>query len=365
MLRANVIELDNALPISYDKSQGIFAYGKDNYYPQRTKNIINNSTTAKSCVRLMKSYIYGKGFENNDFTLNNLGETPNKFLSKISNSIPTLEGFAIHISYNQFGQKTAFKVIPHEWVRWGKKDDNGFKPFVKVSKDWMDVKKHKPIEYNVYNPRNVLEQIARAGGIDKYKGQVLYASLEDEEIYGQGFVSSSLNDAEAEYQSSVHRINLIKREFMDKMSVITKPFADSKERDKFLASIKKSLGAKEVGGVLHFEVELENDDLSKEIIFEKISANINDKIFSYTDEKVQDQVRKSFLSPHPVLINNTDSGVFGNSGELIRQIKIDYQEKTEYIRLFIEEMLEDLFSNTVNESFNQAEFKIRPLIDVN
>ncbi len=365
MLKANIIELENALPTSYDKSQGIFACGEDNYYYQRIKKTINNSTTAKGCVRLMKSYVGGKGFENNDFTLNNLGDTPNKLLSKIVNPIPYFEGFAVHVSYNVLGQKTAFKVIPFEWVRWGKKDDNGFKPFVKVSKDWADVKKNKPTEYNIYNPDAVLSQISNAGGIDKYKGQIMYVSLDYDEIYSMGFVGSCLNDAIAEYKSSVYKKNLITRGFLDKTVVTTKPFEKDSERQAFVKTIEDGLGADGVEGVIHLEAELENDDLSKEILFDKVGTNVNDKLFEYTDGKSEDQIRKAFLSPHPALINNSDSSIFGNSGELIRQIKIDYQEKTEYIRLFIEENVKDLFHNTLNPSFNQVEFKIRPLIDVN
>ena len=60
-LKTTLIEIYKKLT-TYDKRIGIITNGVDNLYPERVDRFINNSVTAKTCAKIMATYIAGKGF---------------------------------------------------------------------------------------------------------------------------------------------------------------------------------------------------------------------------------------------------------------------------------------------------------------
>lgn len=355
------IPIGDNVPKIYGKRDDIFNYGVNNDYPEVLRLVADNSVTSKACIELLSSFIYGKGFENNNFTVNNEGVTPNTLLRKIAIDVSYFKGFAIHVSYNAIGEKTAFKLVPFEWVRYAKEDVNGFKSKVKVCKNWSDRKK-VVTEYDVYNPDHVFSQIENAGGIDNYKGQMLYASLDFKGVYPKGYLDSVINDAISEEKSSLLKRNLITKGFISNSIIVTKPFESNNDREEFRKSIKGQMGADGAGNVAHIESTNESDKLNEEIFLQNMDSSVNDKLFEYTDRNVSDKIRKAFLNIPPALIDSNDSSIFGQSGETLKQMKLFYQEQTDHLRDFINDVAEDLFRNTVNDLMNKTNFTIKKLV---
>lgn len=361
MKSITTIPISDNTPKEFDKRNDIFVYGENNSYPDEVRLILDGSVTAKSAVELMSSFIYGKGFDNNGFYLNNINDTPNSLLRRVSLDIPYYKGFVIHIGYNALGQKTSYKLIPLEWVRFGKEDVNGYKSKIKVSKDWSD-KKEPVTTYDVYNPDAVLSQIENVDGVENYLGQVFYGSLDFKGIYPKSFSDPVLYDCISENQSGLFKKNLLTRGFLNNTVVVTKPFDDKKDKTDFQSNLKKQLGAKGLESLTHITADLDSDNLDSEIVFKELKSNVDDKLFEYTDKNVADKIRKSFLNIPPALIDASDNSLFGQSGESLKQMKLFYQEQTDYIRDFINESFNELFSNSTNSKFSAIDWNINPLI---
>ena len=354
------IPIEDNVVENYDRRKDIYNYGDNNDYPKNIKLVIDYSVTASACTDLLSSFIYGKGFESNEFYLNAGGVTPNSFLRKISNYISDYKGFAVHVGYNALGQKSSFKIIPFNWVRWGKEDVNGYKSKLKVSKDWND-RKIKPTTYDVYKPESVLKQIELSGGIENYNGQIFYGNLDFNEIYPKSFANSVIDDCISENKSSLLKKNLLTKGFVDSTFVITKPFENDKDRENFRTVLKKNEGADGAGSINHIEGQLETTELDKEIYITKVDSNINDKLFEYTDKNASQKISKAYGVPS-ALIDANDNSIFGQSGETLKQMRLYYQEKTDYIRTYVEETIEELFNGTINDKLNNTDFTIIKLV---
>lgn len=359
MATSKFISLDDTTPKSFEKRKEIFNYGINNEYPSSIKKVINNSVTAKSCADLIGSFLYGKGFVENDFYLNRESDTPNKLLRKVTVDASYYKGFAIHIGYNSIGEKTSFKVIPFEWCRKSQEDVNGYISKIKISKDWAD-RKVDPIEYDIYNPNQVLNQINR-DTIEAYKGQVLYVSFSYQDLYPKSWIDPVIDDCISEWKSGVYKKNLLTKGFMKNSIVITKEFDSQKDKDNFQAGMKSQLGADGVGGINHYEASLDSENLSEEVFIQDVGTDLNDKLFEYTDKNVSDKICIAY-GISPSLIKNDDNAMFGNGGNAIEQMMLNVQFRVDNIKRDIEEAFNDLFTGTVNTSLNDTQFVITPLV---
>lgn len=359
MASSNFITIDETTPKEFNKRKDIFNFGVDNDYPTNIKKLINSSVTAKSCANLIGSFLYGKGFDNNGFYINRDGDTPNKLLRKTTVDASYYNGFAIHIGYNALGEKTSFKVIPFEWVRKAQEDNNGYISKLKVSKDWSD-RKVEPIEYDIYNPSQALNQINR-DTIEAYKGQILYVSFSYQDIYPKSWIDPVIDDCISEWKSSVYKKNLITKGFMKNSIVVTKEFDNDKSKANFQKGMKSQLGADGVGGINHYEADLDSDDLSQEVFIQDVGTDLNDQLFKYTDKNVSDKICIAY-GVAPSLIKNDDNSLFSGGGDAIEQMMLNVQFRVDNIKRDIEDTFRDLFTGTVNSELNSAEFIINPLV---
>lgn len=344
---------------SFDKRKGIFNFGEDNNYPNEVKSIIDNSVSASACVALLNKFIKGKGVES-DFFVNKDNDSVNDVISKISNDISYFNGFALHIGYNELGLISSIKHIPFGWVRWGKDDVNGYKSKLKLSKNWHD-KKEPVSEFDVYNPNNVLSQISKVG-IDDFKGQIFYSDLESG-IYPMSLVHPAIKDADSEFKSSRFKNNLLSKGFLNNLIVVTKKFESQRQKDAFQSNFKSQLGVDGQGVFNHIEADLNSDELDKEIFFKEVNTNVNDKLFEYTDRKASENVIKAFGVPPALIDTSNSTGIFGNSGELIKQMRIFLQEKTEHYRMYIDRVFSDFYKNSSSELMRSTDFEIQKLIE--
>lgn len=377
-LASAFIEFLNKIP-KFDKRAGIYNNGVDNNYPELVESVIANSVTALRCKNTMASFISGKGFGDvlNKIIVNERkGTTLLKLSQDIADSISEHGGFYIHTNWNANIEITDFDVLPFGDCRIGKKDDDGYSGKIHVCSDWSDDKLSKAArKIDVFNPlKSVIEdQASKAKGFDKYNGQVYYFKF-GKYTYPLAPIHPCMEDADSEKRASIYKNTSLRKGFFGKTLVITKPLVDpmisedtepeiyreqASERDSFRETIKKFVGAENVDGVMHLELEMQTDDIDKEILFKNIESNIDDKLFAFTEGSVGDNICTTYKMPH-ILIRPKDSGLFAASGELIKQAKQYAQDETNNERMILEETINKLMSRFVKP---QKDLKIIPLIE--
>lgn len=363
---------------TFDNKIGVISNGVDNLYPERADRFINNSVTAKTCAKIMTSYLVGKGWgkerkedeeiDKDKIIVNsNNGLTLQKFTSKIGASFSKQRGVFIHINYNLNYKPSSYDVLPYAECRLGKKDDNKYNGKIGVSDKWdaKNIKNSDITFIDVFNPKEsiVKEQINSQKGnsieekLKNYKGQVLYVNLDDEYIYALSQIDAVMNDCDSEAQASIFKNRSLRKGFFGKTLVITRPLAGSledyntpedyrtavSEQENFTETIQDFIGVEDVGGAMHVEMEYESEDLENAILFKNIDSNIDDKIFSYTESSVFINILMAFNSIPPGLVRPENS-VFSSSGESIKQMQQVYQDNTQVERQQLIQTIQYLMS---------------------
>lgn len=169
----------------------IISYGANNLYPQEILAIVASSETGTTCLKRYKEFLQGNGFANGtlaESVVNSDLDTLNDVLHKVAEDMGNYNGFAIHLNYNLLAQITEVHHVPFEYCRLGQEDEKGNIHHIAVFPDWSGQKHRggKPlrvskenIDYiDIFNPlqETVYTQIAQAGGISEYKGQILWVS---------------------------------------------------------------------------------------------------------------------------------------------------------------------------------------------
>jgi len=349
---------------SFDKKMGIIKNGAENLYSEKIERYINNSVTAKSASNIMASYITGQGFVNSNSFLVNEKTTLFEFSTKFSKSIAKQRGAFIHVNYNLHHEITSFDLLPYTHCRLGKKDSNKYNGKIVVYDNWnKENGKIVPKDFNIVDVFNadkkVIEnQIKNAGGIKKYKGQILFVNLDSEYNYPLSSIDSVQYDCDSESQSSLFKNKSLRKGFFGKTVVVTKPLIGSREhydndidyasaqseRTAFKDTIDQFIGAENTGGVLHVEMEHDGDNLSDAIKFENIGSDINDKLFEYTELSTFKNILMAFNNI-PIGLVRSDNALFGNSGESLKEMQRVYRISTTQERMILEQTIQMLMRN--------------------
>ena len=165
-------------------------WGSDNLYPHLSLGLLSASVVGKECAERYAKFLMGFGFSDvglASMVVNRRNQRANAVLRSAADDLANLHGFALHFNYNAAGQKTTMTPVPFENCRLGVEDDWGAVQYIAVHPDWAMTSGKKKIKapnrstvdyIDVYNPdpEVVLSQIERAGGIENYKGQILWVS---------------------------------------------------------------------------------------------------------------------------------------------------------------------------------------------
>lgn len=394
IVAVKLIELAKRL-IKFDKQLGVYHNGIDNNYPERVERIINNSATAKPAAKLFRKYITGKGLGEiaDNFIVYNLFKISlRKFLSNVAHSYSYHNGVFIHVNYNLNYKIVSLDVLPYSHCRKGKSDDKKYSGKIIIYDNWDQsngpIDKNKFEILDAYNPnQNVIKaQIEKAGDITKYKGQVFFFNP-DPTIYPLAHIDNVLDDADSEKMSSVYKNNSLRKGFFGKKIFITPPMLDTDlrvanenlnneqladkrfqetERDNFKKSAESFIGADNAHGMLHLEMEFDGDDIDKAMKIINVETNINDALFKHTEVSCAANIRKAYANIPAILIENQGEGaMFGQSGEMLVQAKLFYNDQTEEDRDKIEnEILKPLLSNFQDFKMPSEGLKILPIIEV-
>lgn len=337
------IKKDTVLNPPIDRRSECFKWslnGKDNQLPAIVEHLINESVTARGCVRRVVNAIIGKGFKDGSTivhpsgtTLNHIGRQSGTELGKQNNTF-------IHIGFNAEYKPAKMKVISAKKVRIGRSDDEDYSGKFLVA-DWS-AKRISEDDIEVVDRFNLNEnviksQVKAAGGIGKYKGQILHLSTDSSYKYAPADVFPVLEDLEFEKLSKKFRRNNSKFGFLNGKVILTGKMTKEEERE-FKRDVEKMQGGENAANAMVYQASQAGADLSKMMRIEDFAAKLDDKILSYSDSIAESNICKAFSVP-VALVSSKSEGIFGNSGEMLKQMKFQLYEAKEFERMILEEAL--------------------------
>lgn len=332
----------------------IITYGERNDFPQALEEVVMASKTASSCLDVYLDFILGHGFANEDVAdmMVNEKETANKLLKKIAKDRARYNGVVLHFNYNILGKITSIHCCPFEDYRLEKPDeDTGRVTCVKYHPDWGRRDRYrltwKPslIEtFPVYNPdpEVVIAQINGCGGIDNYKGQILYYSFYHDcpNVYPVPKYVAEVTDMRSEEGLANVTGKNVCSNFTVAGMVVDITDEDVDERQ--LADKQQKLNAfqGDENSLALWYVQAKNENEVPKFV--PVQMNNYDKAYSQTQSVIPMNIGEVFKQP-PVLRARDVGSNFG--ADLMRQAYDFYNSVTARERAEISDLLYEVLEN--------------------
>lgn len=309
----------NRVDVRFLQQLGIQAYGEDNLYPQTLKNIISASPTGSECADRFADFIEGNGFREvlfSEYVVNRKGDTADDIHALVCRDIADYGGLSLHVNYNVFGEIVELQHIPFENCRLMEEDDNGYVSKIAIHPDWSGQKTRKGekikvskenIDYiDVFNPIKsvVLAQIEAAGGIEYYKGQVLWVSMAGKQTYPTGKGDRVATEMSTDEGLSNVKYRNVRNNFLPAGMVITRKGSSisydeegneikdetQSEDSGFSDTILTLQGDVNANKILEVEIESEEEEPK----FVPITTQNYDKEFTVTDASVVERIYSAY-----------------------------------------------------------------------
>lgn len=365
------------IDVSYLSTLGIKSYGANNLYPQQAKAILDSSSTGAQCADRYARFIEGEGFVNKviyDLEVNAFGDTTDDILTALAQDIADYGGFALHVNYDLNCKITDITHVPFESCRLQEDDDAGYISHIVTHPDWMGhttrngnilkVSKDTITTYDRFNPNPVIvrAQIAAAGGIDHYKGQIMWVSMAGRDRYPLPKYDRVLTDLSTDEGLSNIKFRNARCNFLSSAFVISKTSQalnpDEEERNKIkakgFAEDLAQFQGDETSNVL-ISLTIENDEEKPEIL--EFPVKNFDKDFSTTDKSVVERIYCAFEQEPFLCIRD---GKVGFSGTLIHDCYTYYSSLVNKEQRTIERALTKIFE-VWHEPLPSIDCAIKPL----
>lgn len=364
-MRLSVGKIPERLTVKLNKTEGILNWDTDNCYPQRIIALIQASGRALSCTDVYAKFIEGDGFKDVTFyksKVNYDGLTMDKLLRMLIADYSKLRGFAIHINYNALFKITELNFVPFEHTRLSAPDDE-YSGKIAIYPDWDKsrqryIKKSDLDFINVFNPdpEIIQYQVDSAGGWDQYKGQILWYSGAGMNTYPTAIMDSVIEDVDTDAQIKVFKNRNARVGFIEPVMMVHKgKFETEKERDIFMAALKKYQGAEQEGNIMLIEVN--QDEEIPEL--KQFTATDKDRKYENTEKTIHDNIRRSVLVPK-VLVSDDVPGSLGASNE-INNACVYYSALTNKERRIFEETFQMLYPYMQQQNNASNDFSIIPI----
>ena len=337
-LKATALKVEKRIDYKENKTLNIYPYDFDNKYPQRVIDIINDSPTGTTCLRLKKKFTFGGGLKDLTFYKSKVNDkqTVDSFVRRLSEELSKFGGFAIHVNYNGLGEKINARVVNFEYVRRCF-DTNKFR----IYDDWGQIKR-KSIddklihEINAYDPLNAIRE-AELVGWENYKGQLFYCNG-NEELYNLYPLDAILENMLTEGQLKKFKHSISAKNFMASHLLIMGKQESEEEQDEFDENLRMFQGGEGAGTIMIVEKESNEEQIE----LQKVDIQNYDGLYEYTENSSRDIIINHFLIP-PVLLLRV-AGTLGSSKEIADAFDY-YNAITSDERLILEETLSEIFKD--------------------
>ena len=365
------------IDVGYLSTLGIKAYGANNLYPQQAKAILDSSSTGAQCADRYARFIEGDGIANAiiyNLVVNHYGETTDDILTAVCQDLANYGGFALHVNYDLNCQICEVQHVPFENCRLQEDDDSGYIAHVVTHPDWqgrrtrngkiLKVSKDTIATYDRFNsdPTIVRAQINAAGGIDHYKGQILWVSTAGRDRYPIPKYDRVLTDLSTDEGLSNIKFRNARCNFLSSAFVISKTSQTLNENDAERQAIEARGFAEdlaqfqgdETSNVL-ISLTVANDEEKPEIV--EFPTKNFDKDFQVTDASVVERIYCAFEQEPFLCIR---SGKLGFSGTTIHDCYSYYSSLVSKEQRIIERALTKIF-DVWHEPLANIDCTIQPL----
>lgn len=369
------------LDANYSYALDIQTYGDDNLYPQTLRDIISASSTGSECSDRFADFIEGNGFNNELFSgyvVNRKGQTADDIHALVCKDVSLYNGMALHVNYNVYGEIVELHHVPFENCRLLEEDDNGYVAKIAVHPDWTGKKTHKGkairvtkenIDYiDVFNPVKevVLAQIESAGGIEYYKGQVLWVSMAGNNIYPIGKGDRVVTEMSTDEGLANVKYRNVRNNFLPSGMVITKKgthttfdengkeVEDASGNDSFSEMLVQLQGDTNSNKLL--DVTLESDEEKPEFV--PIVTQNYDKEFTVTDASVVERIYSAYGQEPWYCIR---IGKVGFSGDILEDAFEYYNSIVSKQQRCIERAFQMVFRHWFEAANPSNDYSVQPL----
>lgn len=352
------------------------SYGADNLYPQNIMAITGASGTAQLCLNRYEKFIEGYGFNNEYFSemaVNREGVTMDDLLHQVAGDVAHFGGFALHVNYNVLGQISEVNFMPFEQCRLEETDDAGNVAHILVHCDWRGDKTRNGQKqmvsekfigrFDVFNPDTdvVMRQIDACGGIENYKGQILWLSLDGKNQYPVPLYDAVITEISTDEGLGNIKYRNVRNNFLVACMLIAKKGAprindngEEEERQMIADEDLKEFQGDTKGSKILY-VELENDEDEPKVV--PFPIRNFDKEFATTDESVIERIYSQF---HQELFYSIRIGKLGFSGQVMQDAYEYYAGEVTIEQRFIERAFTRVFGSWHDVAIPR-DFSIKPM----
>jgi len=350
------------IDVSYLSTLGIKAYGANNLYPQQAKAILDCSSTGAECCDRYARFIEGEGLVNAiiyDLELNHYGETTDDILTAVAQDLANYGGFALHVNYDLNCKVCEVQHVPFESCRLQEDDDSGYIAHIVTHPDWqgrttrngkvLRVSRDTITSFDRFNPdpNIVRSQIAASGGIEHYKGQILWVSTAGRDRYPLPKYDRVLTDLSTDEGLSNVKFRNVRCNFLPSAFVISKTSQAMNEDDAARQAVEARGFAEdlaqfqgdETSNVL-ISLTVANDEEKPDIV--EFPTKNFDKDFEVTDKSVVERIYSAFEQEPFLCIR---SGKLGFSGTTIHDCYSYYSSLVSKEQRLIERAFSKIFDN--------------------
>jgi capsid portal protein len=292
----------------------------------------------------------GKGVKGGHIIVNKKGHSLNDVIRTLAREYRKHNNAFLSVSYNLEGEVSSIEAIPSKNVRLGKKDDKDYNGKYVVYNNWdgsqgkVDPEGFQTVDRFNPNKEIVQGQIENAGGIHKYKGQVVHIQKYMNEVYSLPDGDCIMLDMVAEINAAEFKQKGTSDGFLNTKIMVVKPFNSDDERRQFKNDLDSLRGSKNANSVILLEAPDNSSDIKDNMQLQDLTSSHNDELFKYTETSIEKAIAKAFNVPI-ALINPSDNGLFGSSGEMYNVINDIMWEEAEEERNKIEEILTLVMNN--------------------
>lgn len=365
------------IDVSYLSTLGIKSYGRNNLYPQQAKAILDCSSTGAECCDRYARFIEGEGLANAiiyDLEVNAYGETTDDILNAVSQDLANYGGFALHVNYDLNLKICEVQHVPFESCRLQEDDDSGYIAHIVTHPDWqgrttrngkvLKVSKDTITSFDRFNPDPTIvrAQIAASGGIEHYKGQIMWVSTAGRDRYPLPKYDRVLTDLSTDEGLSNVKFRNVRCNFLPSAFVITKKGQALNDEDearrvieaKGFAEDLEMFQGDETSNTL-ISLTIENDEEKPEIV--EFPVKNFDKDFEVTDKSVVERIYSAFEQEPFLCIR---SGKLGFSGTTIHDCYSYYSSLVSKEQRLIERAFTKIFEDW-HEPLASYDCSIKPL----
>lgn len=381
----NVKRSPDRFQSSYLSTLNIQAYGRDNLYPQRMLNLILNSPTGGTCCERYQTFIEGNGLNNTNFSeykINRSGETVDDIYRLIAQDMALFHGFALHVNYNMACEIVELHHVPFQNCRLEEETEDGQVLYINVHPDWTGHKTRKGNKILVdkkhidkihpFNPIKgvVLSQIVAAGGIEQYKGQILWFSMDGRFEYPKPIYDKVVTNLSTDEGLDNVKYRNTRNNFLMAGMLIHKKGAgssigddgetvnkDSIDDSDFAKSLDAFQGDAQCCNII--DVTLQSDEDKPEFVpFEP--TNFDSK-FDSTEKSVTERIYSAF-GQEPWYSFRV--GKLGFTGNLLSEVYEYYNSYVAKERRAISRALRRIFEHWFEKANESDDYEVQPLVYV-